>query len=203
MYNFKRILKEGGHRRHISQELRDKFIHNVLIIPNPEDRQSEIDSIFAEIAEKNQEEYFKQHPELKKEQIEESKKNKLKEDEEDRSILKLARQFADDFNLYGEDASFENKILYIDGAEKTYGDSWDSWHEYRIENNVEKNTFNLFERHRSTTRERGQESWSKWTQLSRRYIEGSADDDIDVFAYKMARKSREGDFEIRIHMEHL
>jgi hypothetical protein len=70
MKNFDEILREGGHRRHISQELRDKFIHNVLIIPNPEDRQSEIDSIFAEIAEKNSEVYFKNHPELKKEQDE-------------------------------------------------------------------------------------------------------------------------------------
>jgi hypothetical protein len=67
MISFKKILKEGGHRRHISQELRDKFIHAVLIIPEAEDRQSEIDSIFKEIAEKNSEAYFKDHPELKRE----------------------------------------------------------------------------------------------------------------------------------------
>jgi hypothetical protein len=58
-------LREGGHRRHITQELRDKFIHNVLIIPDPADRQSEIDAIFEEIRTKNTETYYKQHPELK------------------------------------------------------------------------------------------------------------------------------------------
>jgi hypothetical protein len=69
LYGFSRIA-EGGHRRHISQELRDKFIHNVLIIPSPEDRQSEIDSIFAEIAEKNTAAYMKAHPELEEEKFE-------------------------------------------------------------------------------------------------------------------------------------
>jgi len=68
MKTFLNILREGGKRRHIPSELRDRFIHSVLIIPSPEDRQSEIDSIFKEIAEKNQEAYFKLHPELKKEQ---------------------------------------------------------------------------------------------------------------------------------------
>jgi len=63
-------LSEGGKRRHIPQTLRDKFIHSILIIPRPEDRQSEVDSIFAEIAEKNQAAYFKAHPELVKEQDE-------------------------------------------------------------------------------------------------------------------------------------
>lgn len=67
---FTNILREGGKRRHIPSELKDKFIHSVLIIPNPEDRQSEIDAIFKEIAEKNQEAYFKLHPELQKEQQE-------------------------------------------------------------------------------------------------------------------------------------
>jgi hypothetical protein len=66
----KLTLKEGGHRRHISQELKDKFIHAVLIIPDPSDRQTEIDAIFEEIRQKNSESYMKEHPELQAEQNE-------------------------------------------------------------------------------------------------------------------------------------
>lgn len=68
MKDFSNILREGGKRRHIPQAIRDKFIHAVLIIPQPEDRQAEIDSIFQEIQTKNSEAYFKEHPELKQEQ---------------------------------------------------------------------------------------------------------------------------------------
>jgi hypothetical protein len=85
LYGFSRIV-EGGHRRHIPQSTRDKFIHAVLIIPEPADRQSEIDSIFAELAEKNQEAYFKAHPELKKEQ---DSNEELKESEEDFDVRKV------------------------------------------------------------------------------------------------------------------
>jgi hypothetical protein len=68
--NFKDILREGGKRRHIPQAIRDKFVHAVLIIPQPEDRQAEIDSIFEEIRNKNTENYYCEHPELKQEQEE-------------------------------------------------------------------------------------------------------------------------------------
>lgn len=64
-------LYEGGKRKHIPDSVREKFIHSVLIIPNADDRQSEIDSIFDEIKKKNTEAYFKQHPELVREQDEE------------------------------------------------------------------------------------------------------------------------------------
>ena len=64
-------LYEGGKRRHIPQATRDKFIHSLLLIPDSQDRQDEIDSIFEEIKEKNTEKYFEAHPELKKEQEEE------------------------------------------------------------------------------------------------------------------------------------
>jgi hypothetical protein len=85
--SFKDILREGGKRRHIPQSIRDKFVHAVLIIPNPEDRQAEIDAIFAEIAEKNTEAYYKEHPELKKEQDSEDLKESIEDDNKLRRFL--------------------------------------------------------------------------------------------------------------------
>lgn len=64
-------LNEGGKRKHIPDSVREKFIRSVLIIPNADDRQSEIDSIFDEIKKKNMEAYFKEHPELVQKQNEE------------------------------------------------------------------------------------------------------------------------------------
>jgi len=59
------MLQEGGKRKNMSQETINKFIHELLLIPDATRRQEVVDEIFAAIKEKNTEQYYKEHPEAK------------------------------------------------------------------------------------------------------------------------------------------
>jgi hypothetical protein len=65
-YNLKRRLAEGGPRKNMSQETIDKFIHELLLVPDSARRQEIVNMIFEKIKEENQKAYERSQKKLAK-----------------------------------------------------------------------------------------------------------------------------------------
>jgi hypothetical protein len=57
-------IREGGHRKNMSQETVDRFVHELLLVPDSQRRQEIVDEIFEKIAEENAKAYEKSQKKL-------------------------------------------------------------------------------------------------------------------------------------------